>query len=164
MKLVTFFKNLFRSKPKSALDFIKYFKKTSKIRYAHLQLIYKGNIILRVDCLRYTTIWFKRINIDVNTYKNGYVIYINEENTELFTQSFDEFYENNGTDFVFFRDGKKNILCHFLKHNVKYVEMASKINSIVRTVYSFKEENPDIFFNILYSEKNRNELKKDLGT
>jgi hypothetical protein len=41
--------------------------------------------------------------------------------------------------------------------------MASKINSIVSTVYNFIEENPDIFFNILYSDKNRNELKKDLG-
>jgi len=102
MKLVTLFKNLFRFKPKSALDFIKYFKKTSKIRYAHLQLIYKSIIIERVHYLRYNTILFKRINIDVNTYKNGYVIYINEENTELFTQSFDEFYEDNGTDFVFF--------------------------------------------------------------
>ena len=40
--------------------------------------------------------------------------------------------------------------CFFLENSIDYVKMSNEMRKVVDNVYSFKDENPQILFNLRY--------------
>ena len=74
MEIQNFLRNFL--KPKSATGFVDKFIKDSSKRRVHLELIYKNDLILQVDPLKFLPSWFELFNVNQTNFKNGFVIFL----------------------------------------------------------------------------------------
>ncbi len=153
--MIEYLRNLFSFKKKgTSNDYVYLFVKDCKKKHVQLELYYKDKPILIVESLIHVPIWMEWAKVDQSNFRGGYVIHffiskksINEnpiylnylekkDNLEMI-EYFDE--EHNLVDFLY-----------FMEEGVEPIELAQKMREIIDGVYRFKEENPQILFNLRY--------------
>ncbi len=152
--MLDFIKNVLGILPKNPNQFVRKFIKDSKKSRVQLEMIYKQKNILQVDSLKFVPSWFKVAKVDSKPYKDGYVIFfiLDKENLEK-NKSYQN-YIQSGIEMIEIEElhGKSKIMtfAKFLSSDFDYFNIAKCMREVIESVYDFKEENPQILFNLRY--------------
>lgn len=151
MNLFKNIKNILGIHPSSPNEFVQKFIYDSKKSRVQLEMIYNKDIILQVDSLKFTTSWFKIVNIEPKDYQDGYVIFFLLDKENLSKNLNFQNYKNSELDMIKIEEmhGSTEVItfAKFIKHNTN---LAQHMREIINGVYSFKEQNPQILFNLRY--------------
>tara|TARA_B110000259_G_scaffold181016_1_gene222451 strand:- start:1377 stop:1856 length:480 start_codon:yes stop_codon:yes gene_type:complete len=154
MKILNYILNLFRSQPRSPNDFVKKFINESKFNRVQLEMIYQNRIILQVDSLKFVPSWFEITEVDSDFYKNGYVVFFILEKTKIKENPSYQNYLKSKLKMIEIQETQEAndiiTFCFFLENSIDYVKMSNEMRKVVDNVYSFKDENPQILFNLRY--------------
>jgi len=118
-------------------------------------MIYKREVILQVDSLRFVPSWFKITDKDIEEYKNGYVIFFTKDVEKFqkgFTKKYSSFSKDNDLIKIEETHNHQNVVtvCKFLQKIDNHMTLANEMKNFIDGFYSFKEDNPSILFNIRY--------------
>jgi hypothetical protein len=141
--------------PRNPNGFVKKFIKDSKEERAQLEMIYKRDVILQVDSLRFVPSWFKITDKTQESYKNGYVIFFTKDVEDFrknFAKKYAQFSEKH--DLVKIEETHNDqavvTIGKFLVSADSHLPLANEMKNFIDKFYSFKEINPSILFNIRY--------------
>ncbi|MDA9970481.1 hypothetical protein N9E56_01460 [Flavobacteriaceae bacterium] len=145
---------MFRSQPRNPNDFVKKFINESKFNRVQLEMIYQNRIILQVDSLKFVPSWFEITEVDSDFYKNGYVVFFILEKTKIKENPSYQNYLKSKLKMIEIQETQEAndiiTFCFFLENYIDYVKMSNEMRKVVDNVYSFKDENPQILFNLRY--------------
>mgnify|MGYP000545450861 CR=1 FL=1 len=153
---MNFFNNLFTSltNPKTPNGFVKKFLVESKRKYCQLELFYKEEIILQAESLRHVPIWMEWANVDKTIFHNGIVVHFFIQKKDLAESSIYKRYVLNKErlNMIEFEDEELGIInfTYFFKSSADYMDIAIYMKKVIDNTLQFKENNPQILFNIRY--------------
>lgn len=146
--------NVFNPRPRNPNDFVKKFIYESKNKRVQLELIYKNEIILQVDSLKFVTSWFKITDVDQKLYDGGYVIFFVLDKRSINKNPCYQNYLKSGLNMIRIEETHKEddiiTFSYFLSKSSNYMDLSKYMRKVIDSVYIFKENNPQILFNIRY--------------
>ncbi len=156
MSVLTSLRKIFgQGEPRNPNEFVKKFIKDSKQERAQLEMIYKREIILQVDSLRFVPSWFKITDKKKENYKDGFVIFFTKDAQDFqknYEKKYSRFFQDNDLVKIEEMHNEEPVItvAKFLESNDDHFILANEMKIFIDAFYLFKELNPSILFNIRY--------------
>ena len=153
-----YIKKFFTPYPKSPNEFVQNFLFESKYKRVQLELIYKNNILIQVDSLKFTPSWFKLVNLNSIEYSDGYVIFFLLDADGIKSNPVYEKISKSNIKMIEIKEkhDKTDIITfsRFIKNTYAQKNLPKYMKEIIDSAYDFKEMNPQIKFNLRFIEIN----------
>jgi hypothetical protein len=147
-------KNTLTGKPRSATEFIQKFIRDSKKSRLQLEIIRDNEILVQVDSLRFTPLWFKVFTVDKNKFQNGFVLLFTFERDAIKKINTYIDYKNSGIELIELDEmnGEAPIrtLAKFLTETDDAIYLGNEIKIIIDLIFKSNELDPQVIFNLQY--------------
>jgi hypothetical protein len=146
-----------KRKPKSPTEFVKRYIQDSKKSRVQLEIIRDNEVLIQVDSLEFTPSWFKIFKVDLEKYKNGYVIFFILDQEEIDKNPKYIQYKNSNLELIELEEmlDKTPIktFAKFVKNTSDPIKLGKEMKEVIDAIFSSTEKDPEVLFNLRYLEQ-----------